>query len=462
MRTTSIWKAHAPRRLSIPAAVSQVELTETHQQLAIGAGYRAARLLIRVHGRPVGYADLSVVPGQTVSLAEVLAALDAPTVERAVAHLVDDLTAAGIAVLDSRPELPKLLDLAVEASVACQLAGSAAGPLVTVAICTRDRWQTLGDTLASLSRQTYRNFEILVVDNAPSSDATEQLLRSSFPHVRYIREPRRGLDNARNRAIAEACGAIVAYVDDDAIADAQWVRAIVAAFDAPEVMCVTGLVAPAQLDTPGQELFERYGYSKGFYRLAFRLAAPPPDCAGFPYKGYLGTGCNSAFRRAVFEHVGLFDPCLDMGTPVPGGGDHDMFARIIRAGYTLAYDPGAVVFHSHLAELDTVVARLGEYQESFMAFMAKSILSDRQYALSLLAHVAFWYVRRTARGFAAVLTKRDRPFALVVSEAIGAWRGPLALYRSYRLAARKGASIGDGLISAIALPAEPVNTKDLA
>ena len=66
-----------------------------------------------------------------------------------------------------------------------------------------------------------------------------------------------------------------------------------------------------------------------------------------------------------------------------------------------------------------------------MAFMAKSILADREYAASLLRHVLYWYWRRTLRGLAAIVKKKDRPLSLVASEAIGAWRGPISLYRSY-------------------------------
>ncbi len=197
-------------------------------------------------------------------------------------------------------------------------------------------------------------------------------------------------------------------------------------------MCVTGLVAPAQLNMPGQELFERYGYSKSFDHLIFKRNSPPPACPGFPYNGCLGTGCNSAFRRLVFDHIGVFDPRLDMGTPVPGGGDHDMFARVIRAGHTLVYDPRPVVFHNHLSDLNTVIMRLGAYQEAFFAFMTKSILSDRKYAYQLVKHLSFWYVRRTMRGLASSILKKNRPLALVASEAIGAWRGPISFYRSSR------------------------------
>ncbi len=460
MNSSIIWKAYAPKRLATPAKLAEVELTDTDIALACEDSYRAARLLIRVHGQPVGYADLAVDMLPRLNRARLVGALDLETIELASSHLIYDLTMAGI-VPDQPADLISLLDQAQQVQVACRRAHAVSGPLVSIAICTRDRSKMIGATLESLERQTYRNIEVLVIDNAPSSDATEQLVHANFPHARYIREPRRGLNHARNCAVAEARGLIVAFIDDDATAEPVWVEAIIAAFDSPAVMCVTGLVAPAQLDTSGQELFERFGYSKGFSHLVFSLATPPPDIPIFPYKGYLGTGCNCAFRREVFGRVGYFDPRLDMGTPVPGGGDHDMFARIIRAGYTLVYDPNPVVFHYHLEDLDVVIARLGEYQESFIAFMTKSILADRTYALPLLRHMLFWYVRRTVRGLAAaVVKKHERSFQLVLSEAIGAWRGPLSLYRSHRYMLAENRALVEDIPPPLAAPVEPVRSSD--
>jgi glycosyltransferase involved in cell wall biosynthesis len=443
--------------LTTPALFADIELTDSTTSLVVAEGYRSARLLIRVHACPVGYVDLAVHPGEVLHYNRILSALGPDTLERAANHLVVDLAVMGMSEAQREPALRSLLDQAAAAQLQCQQTGAAAGAIISVAVCTRDRTQTLDDTLASLGKQTYANFEVIVVDNAPPNDATEQLVRSSYPHVRYIHEPHKGLNNARNRAIAEARGDIVAFIDDDAIADAHWVQAMVAAFDSSDIMCVTGLVAPTRLDTPGQELFERYGYSKSFYRLTFRLSAPPPACPGFPYNGYLGTGCNSAFRRTMFAQVGEFDPQLDMGTPVPGGGDHDMFARVIRAGHTLVYDPRPVVFHNHISDLNTVIVRLGAYQEAFFAFMIKSMLADREYARRLLKHISFWYVRRTVRGLASSLLKRKRPLSLVASEAIGAWRGPISLYRSSRQsrASRRGdAALA---IEPFAIPPEPTH-----
>jgi glycosyltransferase involved in cell wall biosynthesis len=461
MNSSRIWKAYAPKRLATPAKLAEIELTDTHIALACEDSYRMARLLIRVHGQPVGYADLAVDMLPTLDHARLIGALDLETIERASSHLIYDLTMASIVVAGQPTDLISLLDQAQHAQVACRRAPAVSGPLVSVAICTRDRADMIRATLESLERQTYGNIEVLVVDNAPTNDATEQLVHADFPYARYIREPRRGLNHARNCAVAEARGLIVAFIDDDATAEPVWAEALVAAFDTPAVMCVTGLVAPARLDTPGQELFERFGYSKGFSHLVFSLATPPPDMPIFPYKGYLGTGCNCAFRREVFGRVGLFDPRLDMGTPVPGGGDHDMFARIIRAGHVLVYDPNPVVFHHHLEDLDVVINRLGEYQESFIAFMTKSILSDSTYALPLLRHMLFWYVRRTVRGLAAaVIKKHERPFRMVLSEAIGAWRGPLSLYRSHRYAVAESRALVDDIALPFVAPVEPVPSSD--
>lgn len=432
----SPWKAYAPPPIATPALVASFELTQPDAVLAVDAHYRAARVLVRVHGQPVGYANFGAIAERQLGRDQIIAALDPAAAELACGHLLADLQHTRPASLPAH--LPGLLDASDAAGgVGCASALPSAGPLVSVAVCTRDRTALIGATLASLTRQSYANLEILVIDNAPSDDATARLVRERFPAMRYVCEPRKGLNHARNRAFAEAQGAIVAFIDDDAIADPDWARTLVPLFADPQVLCATGFVAPAQLETPGQDMFERYGYSKAFVQLHFRLESPPPNTPGFPYKGYLGTGCNCAFRRNALELVGPFDPRLDMGSVVPGGGDHDMFARIIRAGYTLVFDPNPIVFHQHIADLNIVIKRLGQYQESFLAFMTKAIVTDETYALSLFGHMTYWYLRRTVRGFGAVLARHDRPAALVVSEALGGLRGPISFYRSHRQVARR-------------------------
>ena len=63
--------------------------------------------------------------------------------------------------------------------------------------------------------------------------------------------------------------------------------------------------------------------------------------------GMFGTGANMAYRRSLFDKIGYFDPALDVGTATNGGGDLEMFFRVLKEGYVLVYEPRAVVRHRH-------------------------------------------------------------------------------------------------------------------
>ncbi|MDB6056180.1 MAG: glycosyl transferase, group 2 family protein, partial [Verrucomicrobiales bacterium] len=146
-------------------------------------------------------------------------------------------------------------------------------PSISVAVCTRDRADDLRACLTALSDLDEPPLEVIVVDNAPRTSATrdlvEALQRSPLrggTRFRYILEPKPGLDWARNRAIEEACGEIVAYTDDDVLVDRGWTRAIAKTFaDNPDVMALTGLVEPYELETEAQITFEELGgFSRGY------------------------------------------------------------------------------------------------------------------------------------------------------------------------------------------------------
>src|SRR5204863_4084476 len=98
-------------------------------------------------------------------------------------------------------------------------------PTVSVAVCTRNRPQDMERCLAALSSLRYPSLEIVVVDNAPQTDATERLVRRYSASMRYVRESRPGLGWARNRAISETRGEVLAFTDDDVMVDAGWLEA---------------------------------------------------------------------------------------------------------------------------------------------------------------------------------------------------------------------------------------------
>ena len=92
--------------------------------------------------------------------------------------------------------------------------------LVSVVVCSRDRAETLARALTAIGRLLPAPDEVIVVDNAPINDATKRCV-ARFPGVRYVCEPRPGLDRARNAGIKAASGAIIAFTDDDEIGRAH-------------------------------------------------------------------------------------------------------------------------------------------------------------------------------------------------------------------------------------------------
>ena len=108
-----------------------------------------------------------------------------------------------------------------------------------------------------------------MIDNSPSDDSTRRLVAGDFPDLRYVHEPRPGLDIARNRALLEARGDIIASIDDDAVADCHWYESLVGAFSGfPRAAVCTGRVEALTLETKGQRMFEANGgFSRGKTRI---------------------------------------------------------------------------------------------------------------------------------------------------------------------------------------------------
>ncbi len=270
---------------------------------------------------------------------------------------------------------------------------------MTVAVCTRNRTGLLGRALQSVRSQRCQPAEVLVVDNAPSSDATRSLLAEQFPEFRYVREPIMGLDFARNRALREASHPIVAFLDDDAVASEDWAGQLWRTFeDNPQVVLCTGHVAPLSQETPAERLFEANG---GFGRgdVVVRL---PEDAHkrlhGLPapliaWAVSVGNGTNFAVRRdAALALEGGFDEAFELGEALHGGGDLDMFWRVLMAGHTLLYQPAARVQHEHRKDMQAMSAQLASHQKAVVAFLVKSLRASRGGARRGVALFLVWRV----------------------------------------------------------------------
>jgi GT2 family glycosyltransferase len=299
-----------------------------------------------------------------------------------------------------------------------------AAPSVTVAVCTRDRPDDVARCLDALQRLEYPGLELLVVDNAPASAATARLVTGRVG-VRYAREPRPGLDYARNRALAEAGGQVLAFTDDDVVVDSQWVAALAHVFrQDPRVGAVTGLVLPLELETDAQRLFERYrSFARGGARIRAEAVGAGPLAGRYGMTGSFGTGANMAFRREVLHQLGGFDPALGAGTPTRGGDDLDIFFRVLKAGWALVYEPTAVVYHRHRREMADLVDQIRDHGVSFSSYVVRgaTLHPEERWAFARL------WSRWAARTCYRVVCPRSAPAApmrrLALAELEGLLRG---------------------------------------
>ncbi len=400
-------------------------------------GYGRIKALVRLHGIPVGYVDLPLSSPRlgTEDLKRIaIRQLGGAMLRHYLRDAVEKpLPPEGIS-------LDELLDLPHPVSTRTL-------PPVTVAVCTRDGVENLRPCLDSLLRLDYPDLDLLVVDNAPSDDATERLVNGSYPRVRYVREPRPGLDWARNRAVEEARGTIIAYTDDDVVVDQGWVTALVEAFEDPQVMAVTGLVVPYELETEAQILFERYhgrGFGRGFERKYWRM-----DCESggrvldYLGAGQFGTGANMAFRRALFGRIGRFDPALDVGTVTNGGGDLEMFFRVLKEGHLLAYEPSAVVRHRHRRSYARLRAQLADNGVGLYSYLVRTALTYPDTRGDIIRFGTWWFWRWSIRRLILSYISPSRfPRDLILAELRGSLAGILRYPRARWHAARIASSAG--------------------
>jgi len=305
------------------------------------------------------------------------------------------------------------------------------GPVrVTAAICTRNRPEQLRRALASLMRQAPQPDEVLIVDNAPEDDATRALAMGEFPQARYCCEPAAGLDVARNRALREATGSVVAFLDDDAVAEPGWVEGIHRVFgEEPLVGVCTARVEPWTVETPAQRLFEANG---GFARGTRRVRLPadvarPLHGRRVPLIAWtvsVGSGASFAVRREVALALGGFDEALDRGPALPGGGDHDFFWRALQAGWHLMYEPEILARHEHRRDLAAVRTQICGHQRGLTAFLWKAAKHARGGCrYQVLAYLGWRLVKpgvRLARRFAG---QDPLPAGLLLRMWGNSWQG---------------------------------------
>jgi len=358
--------------------MADLELTAPLPSLALASDQGGLSLLLRWRGRPVHFSLYEVAPGTRLS-SVALWRLVGPAVR-------DELLAQ--AIREELAPVPETRPVSL-----------------TVAVCTRARPELLRDCLRSLvalrDGDGARRFEILVVDNDPPDDGTRAIV-AALPGVRYVCEPAPGLDFARNRALRESTTTFVAYLDDDVVADRDWLAGLEEALaENPDAGAVTGLVLPYELESKPQVVFERRGgFRRGFRKLRYQ-GDHQPDNPLYPVgAGIFGAGCNMVLRVEVVEALGGFDEALDTGPPLPGGGDLDIFHRVVRAGHPLVYEPRMLVFHRHRTQRKALRRQYWSWGEGLTAYATKTYRADPELRPRLRGLLGWWLrheVRQVAK-----------------------------------------------------------------
>lgn len=414
-----------------PIYVSQIELTEPITDIRLptraeGPEYTGVHLLIRLQSTPVGYAFLPASRLDASAVAADVWREVEPEINKRRAHLglrtLDRIPVAGISfetVLDE--ELTEF-------------------PMVTVAVCTRDRPESVIQTLLTLTALDYPSYTILVVDNAPSSDATMMAVQETFgddPRVRYVRETRPGTSFARNRAIVEATTDILAFADDDVTVDPLWLRAVVRGFQsAPDVVGVTGMIATAEIENDAQLYFHlRQQWGGVCERRIFDLAENRDDSPIYPYSaGIFGAGANFSVSRAALKDIGGFNEALGGGVPAAGGEDLNLFMRIILSGQRLVYEPTAIVHHRHRTSMAELAKQMRGYGSgctaSLFAVALTSARARRELPIKIVRALA--RIIRLRNPSKDVSEYPGLPKGLLKLEVGGYLLGPLLYLRGIR------------------------------
>lgn len=327
-------------------------------------------------------------------------------------------------------------------------------PTVSVVVCTHRRPTYIVDLLRALQGLDPVPDEIVIVDNDPGDLDCRSQVESMG--ALYVREDRRGLDNARNAGLRAARSELVAFTDDDCVPSVGWLRLLPELFDDPVVAAVTGPGFAYALDTPSQVRFEETGgFSRGLKRRAWDWSNLPPVMSSAA-----GAGANMIYRRSVLLGLGeVFPPELDAGTATQSGGDMYAMYKVLAAGHRIVYDPATYIYHQHRPDQESLHKTFWGYGVGLSAALAKLLVEEREISVPRgwrwLWDQYLWSVRQRLSG---------RADATHVRIGWDHLRGGLAGARAWWIASRElggaGGSRSGGCDDPVARkPSQPIEAS---
>lgn len=254
---------------------------------------------------------------------------------------------------------------------------------ITVIISTFNRCQFLQEALESILSQEYEGgyFEIIIVDNN-STDGTRELVSryaSAYPGiVKYVREERQGISNARNRGVQEAEGTIVAFIDDDATADRGWLKGVMEVYENyPDAGVVGGRIEPVWLSKKPGWLTQNLETSFGILNYGNEIQE-----LSFPKTPF---GGNFSIKRALFLALDGFCGNLGRRGDCLLANEEILLCHLVeKSNAKVYYTPHAVVHHKILPER---LNRLYLFKKSYTQGISNVVL-ERE--LKQSQNVSWW------------------------------------------------------------------------
>ncbi|TVT42810.1 glycosyltransferase [Hymenobacter setariae] len=289
--------------------------------------------------------------------------------------------------------LDSILSTSLPLSIPSQVA-------ISVIICTRNRAPQLRRCLQQLRALACVPAEVVVVDNAPTDTSTRDVCQE-FAEVVYVKEPRAGLDFARNSGVAATRYPLIAFVDDDVVVHPWLMYRVWETFQDPTVAAMTGLVIALELQAEAQILFERHwSFNRGYVATRYDLAYVQAAVNQAPAVWEIGAGANMAFRKSVFEEVGYFDELLGAGA-AGCSDDSEMWYRILLSGHAIQYNPEAIVYHEHRKDLASLKSQLFYYMRGHVVAVLLQQAQQPQtgYAHYLYTKLASYYIELVQNNF---------------------------------------------------------------
>lgn len=218
--------------------------------------------------------------------------------------------------------------------------------MLTSIICTYNREKYIGNLLESIAANDLpkTEYEILLVDNNCTDNSRAVCEAFAAVHTdvqfRYVVEPEQGLSAARNKGIKEAKGDVIVYIDDDALVDAWYLRTYAEWFAAhPETMACGGPIEPLYETTEPDWMTP---YTKALLTAWMNYGDSVRE---YPKGRYPGGG-NAAYRKEVFDKIGLFNTALGRkGGNLMGSEEKDIFDKMHALGMQVLYLPTPVLHH---------------------------------------------------------------------------------------------------------------------